>query len=637
MSNQYVLPTQYQQFIHLSRYSRFIPELGRRETFSETVQRFSDFFVPYLNTNFNAKLTEDEVNRIVGAIGTLKVLPSMRALMTAGKALERDHIAGYNCSFIAIDSPRAFDEILYILMNGTGVGFTVERQDVNKLPDVPSKLYPTETSIIVEDSKLGWAKALKQLVAMLYAGEIPKWDDHKLRPAGAILKTFGGRSSGPDPLRGLYKFFIHIFTQAVGRKLSSLECHDLICKIGEVVVVGGVRRSALISLSNLSDLRMRDAKAGQWWVDNNQRQLANNSVAYTEKPDVGQFMEEWTALFKSKSGERGIFNRQSAKRFAELIGRDPNHEFGINPCGEIILRSLEFCNLTEVVARPDDTIETLVEKIKIATILGTWQSTLTDFSYIRKKWKDNCEEERLLGVSITGIMDCPLLMNVNDKTKKLLQLLRKTAKDTNKEWADRLGIPPSAAITCVKPSGTASQLVNSASGIHTRYANQYIRRVRQDVKDPLTKFMIEAGFPHEQDQRNPSIIIFSFSLEAPKGAVIDTDRTVIEKLEHWKMVKEHYCDHNPSTTINVPEAAWPEVGAWVWNNFDQITGLSFMPEDLGTYIQAPMEKCSKEEAKALFSKTPKDTDWAGLLKFESEDMTVGSQELACVAGGCSIS
>lgn len=945
------LPTQYQQFIHLSRYSRFIAELNRRETFTETVERLENFYTKHLKEKYSkTKISSKELRSIFDPIYSLDVLPSMRALMAAGPAAEGSEVSLYNCSYTAIDHQVVFSEILFILMNGTGVGFSVERQEVNKLPEIPEKLHTTETSIIVEDSKLGWAKALKQLVAMLYAGEIPKWDDSNLREAGAILKTFGGRSSGPEPLRDLYNFFIKIFKQAVGRKLSSLECHDLVCMIGNIVVVGGVRRSALISLSNLSDLRLRDAKSGEWWKENDQRKLSNNSVAYTEKPEVGQFMEEWMALYKSHSGERGIFNRQSAKRYADLIGRDSNFDFGTNPCvtgetpiltdygyvnikdvigtptniwngeefsevvpfstginsiyrvtlsdgshldctpyhkwciegemiettelsigdkldkfkmpiihsgendseidaysqgfysgdgnknrifswvyspkyecmkslvgtfkdsvegrklwkhgnmlpknfvptesfeyklkwlagildsdgtvtrdengngfqicstdheflidmklmlttigvcakivssnpagfrrlpngkgghkdydckkverllignsdsydlmalglgkylnrlkhngvkpqrdarqfvrvvsvddlnycsetfcftepktsrgtfngivtgqcGEIILRSGQFCNLTEAVARPNDTKETLSEKIRIATIIGTIQSSFTDFKYLRKKWKDNCEEERLLGVSITGIMDCPLLMNVNDETKALLTHLRKVARDTNNEWADRLGIQRSTAITAVKPSGTASQLVDSASGIHTRYAHNYIRRVRQDVKDPLTKFMIDKGFPNEVDVRSKDIIVFSFPMSVPEGSIVENVRGPIETLEHWKMFKEFYCDHNPSTTVSVPESSWPEVGAWVWNNFDNLTGLSFLPEDLGTYKQSPYERVTTEVRQELDSQIPKDVNWLELESYESEDMTSGSQELACVAGLCAI-
>lgn len=628
----YELPTDYQKFIHLSRYSRFSSQLGRRETWGETVQRLVSFF----DKHTDGKLAPEELELIHDNVVNLRVLPSMRTLMTAGPALERDHVAGYNCSYIAINNPRSFDEILYILMCGTGVGFSVERQEVTQLPDVPDKLYPSDTAIVVLDSKIGWAKALKQLITLLYAGEVPNYDTSRLRPAGAILKTFGGRSSGPKPLEDLFKFVIQTFKNAQGRKLTSLECHDIVCKIGEIVVVGGVRRSALISLSNLSDLRMRDAKAGEWWVLNGQRALANNSAAYTEKPEVGAFMEEWLALYKSRSGERGIFNRKAAKEWVARTGRNSDYEFGINPCGEIILRSQQFCNLTEAVARESDTDTDLEQKIKIAAMLGTIQSTLTDFRYLRKRWKDNCEEERLLGVSITGIMDSPLLSHVNAETKERLQHLKEVARATNKEWAERLGITPSAAITCVKPSGTASQLADSASGIHPRYAHKYIRRVRQDIKDPITHFMIDKGFPYEKDLRNSENIVFSFVLESPQHAIVDEQLSAIDCLEHWKMFKEHYCEHNPSTTINVGETEWPSVGAWVWNNFDECTGLSFLPQDLGTYQQAPFEKASEKEMASITEATPNNVDWKELSNYEKEDSTVGSQELACVAGGCGI-
>jgi len=627
----HTLPTQYQQFIHLSRYSKFLHDEGRRESWEETVSRLITFLKKHLtDVEF---VTFDEIEK---AILNLEVLPSMRALMTAGPAAERDHIALYNCSYLAVDHARAFDETLYILMCGTGVGFSVERQEVAKLPEIPRKLFPSDTTIVVEDSKVGWAKAYKQLISLLYAGEIPKWDTTRLREAGAILKTFGGRSSGPEPLIQLFHFTVKTFEKAAGRKLTSIECHDIMCKIGEIVVVGGVRRSALISLSNLSDLRMRDAKSGQWWTDNPQRALANNSVAYTEKPDVGQFMEEWISLYNSKSGERGIFNRSSIPTFFDKIGRKVVEGIGTNPCGEILLRSNEFCNLTELVARPDDTLETLKKKITLATILGTMQSTFTDFSYIRKKWQHNCEEERLLGVSITGIMDCPLLQGTDTDTQEVFRQLTEHARKVNKVWAAKLGINPSASITCVKPSGTASQLAGSSSGIHPRYAKTYIRRVRQDIKDPLTAFMIDKGFPHEMDVMNSQNVVFSFPMRAPDGIIVDDDMSAIDRLNHWLVVKSSFTEHNPSTTINVDENEWPEVGAWVWKNFDHITGLSFLPKDLGSYRQAPFEKVSSDELRKLEAVMPKDVDWSELKSYEVGDSTKGSQELACVSGVCEI-
>ena len=635
MSNQ--LPSLYQEFIHLSRYSRWREDLGRRETWTETVERLMDFFKGHLKDNhkFDDEKTMKDLEQ---AILDLRVMPSMRAMMTAGPALARDHIAGYNCSFKAINKVTAFDEILYILMNGTGVGFSVERQYVNELPSIADDFYPTDTVITVADSRVGWAKSLKELIALLYAGQIPTWDLSKLRPAGAPLKTFGGRSSGPDPLNELFHFTVNIFKNAAGRKLSSLECHDLVCKIAEIVVVGGVRRSALISLSNLSDDRMRHAKSGQWWEQNAQRALSNNSACYTEKPDIGIFMEEWTALYNSKSGERGIFNRQSAQMQAARNGRrDNTHEFGTNPCSEIILRDAEFCNLTEVVIRESDSMKTLKDKVKWATILGTFQSTLTNFKYINKNWQNNCNEERLLGVSMTGIMDNELTDGRKEGLDKRLEELRELAVETNKEWAEKLGIPQSAAITCVKPSGTVSQLVDSASGIHARHNPYYIRTVRGDKKDPLTKMMTDAGFPVEDDVMKPEhTSVFSFPMKAPENAVFRTEMTAIEQLELWLQYQKHWCEHKPSVTISVKEHEWMEVGAWVYKNFEWMSGVSFLPFSDHVYRQAPYQDCSEEEYQELLAQMPEGVDWIKLTEYENKDMTVGSQELACSAGNCEI-
>ena len=596
-----------------------------------------DFFKGHLKDNheFDDEKTMKDLEQ---AILDLRVMPSMRAMMTAGPALARDHIAGYNCSFKAINKVTAFDEILYILMNGTGVGFSVERQYVNELPSIADDFYPTDTVITVADSRVGWAKSLKELIALLYAGQIPTWDLSKLREAGAPLKTFGGRSSGPDPLNELFHFTVNIFKNAAGRKLSSLECHDLVCKIAEIVVVGGVRRSALISLSNLSDDRMRHAKSGQWWEQNAQRALSNNSACYTEKPDIGIFMEEWTALYNSKSGERGIFNRQSAQMQAARNGRrDNTHEFGTNPCSEIILRDAEFCNLTEVVIRESDSMKTLKDKVKWATILGTFQSTLTNFKYINKNWQNNCNEERLLGVSMTGIMDNELTNGRKEGLDKRLEELRDLAVETNKEWAEKLGIPQSAAITCVKPSGTVSQLVDSASGIHARHNPYYIRTVRGDKKDPLTKMMTDAGFPVEDDVMKPEhTSVFSFPMKAPENAVFRTEMTAIEQLELWLQYQKHWCEHKPSVTISVKEHEWMEVGAWVYKNFEWMSGVSFLPFSDHVYRQAPYQDCSEEEYQELMAQMPEGVDWIKLTEYENKDMTVGSQELACSAGNCEI-
>ena len=632
------LPTQYQEYIHLSRYSGWLPDEGRRETWSETVGRYYDFFEEHMKENYDFDINGTRAE-LEEATLNLEVMPSMRSLMTAGPALKRDNIAGYNCSYIAIDRITAFDEILYILMNGTGVGFSVERQYVQNLPVVADEFHPSDTVIRVSDSRTGWAKSLKELIANLYVGMIPKWDVSKVRPAGSVLKTFGGRSSGPDPLVDLFNFCVEKFTAAAGRKLSSLECHDLVCKIAEIVVVGGVRRSALISLSNLSDDRMRSAKSGQWWENEAQRALSNNSACYTEKPEVGVFMAEWKALYDSKSGERGIFNRQSAQKQVERFGRrDSSYDFGTNPCSEIILRNAEFCNLTEVVVRPNDSENDLHRKVRLAAILGTWQSTLTNFKYISKRWKDNCEEERLLGVSLTGIMDSTLTNGKEDGLSDRLQRLRDVAVEANKQHAELLGINQSAAVTCVKPSGTVSQLVDAASGIHARHNPYYIRTVRADKKDPLAKAMVDAGFPVEDDVMKPEhTYVFSFPMKANPESVFRTDMSAIEQLEVWKTYQVDWCEHKPSVTISVKENEWMEVGAWVYNNWDYMSGVSFLPFSDHTYRQAPYQDCDEAEYDKQLAMMPKGVDWMDLLaKYESSDMTEGTQELACVAGGCEI-
>jgi ribonucleoside-triphosphate reductase (thioredoxin) len=631
MMNNY-LPTDYQAFIHTSRYSRWLPEENRRENWAETVSRYIGHVV--------VSVTRDEVtiDEIEEAILNLDVMPSMRAMMTSGPALDRDNTCAYNCSYLPVDDPKAFDEAMFILLCGTGVGFSVERQYVNKLPEVPERLFASDDTIVVADSKEGWAKAYRKLLALLWAGEVPKWDVSKVRPAGAKLKTFGGRASGPAPLVELFNFTIGKFKAAAGRKLSSIECHDIMCKIGEVVVVGGVRRSAMISLSNLSDDRMRHAKSGQWWENNGQRALANNSTSYTEKPDMETFMREWTALVESKSGERGIFNRQASQKQAAKNGRrNPDWDFGTNPCSEIILRPYQFCNLTEVVVRATDTIETLSHKVKLATILGTIQSTYTNFPYLRKKWKDNTEEERLLGVSLTGIMDNQLMTSKNAALEKTLEHLRNVAVATNAEWADRLGIPRSAAITCVKPSGTVSQLVDSASGIHARHSDYYIRTVRGDNKDPLTQFMKDMGVPAEPCVMKPdNTTVFSFPVKSPEGAVTRNDMTAIEQLETWLTYQRHWCEHKPSVTVSVRDEEWMEVGAFVYKYFDEMSGVSFLPHSDHTYQQAPYQDTTKEEYEALLAQMPTKIDWAKLSEYETEDGTKSSQTFACSGDVCEI-
>lgn len=626
------METQFQEFIALSRYARWLPEEKRREVWGETVSRYVDEIVL---PNVGGSQYE---NGIEEAIFNLEVMPSMRALMTAGPAAERDNTCMYNCSYLPVDDPKSFDEAMFILLCGTGVGFSVERQNISKLPEIPDKLFPSETTIVVKDSKEGWAKAYRQLLSLLWAGEIPKWDVSKVRPAGSKLKTFGGRASGPDPLEDLFKFTIEKFKVAAGRKLNSIECHDIMCKIGEVVVVGGVRRSAMISLSNLSDDRMRHAKSGQWWEQQGQRALANNSVAYTEKPDSETFMREWLSLVESKSGERGIFNRVASQKQASKFGRrDHSYEFGTNPCSEIILRPYQFCNLTEVVVRPSDTIEDLERKVRLAVILGTIQSTYTHFPYLRKVWQKNTNEERLLGVSLTGIMDNPLMTTKNEGLAKTLEHLREVAVKTNKEVADYLEVPYSTAITCVKPSGTVSQLVNSSSGIHARHSKHYIRTVRGDNKDPLTQLMIDQGVPNEPCVMKPATTtVFSFPMKSPEKAITRSDLSAIEQLETWLMYQRHWCEHKPSVTISVKEDEWLEVGAFVFKHFDEMSGVSFLPFDGGSYKQAPYQECTEEEYKEALNKMPKNIDWSLLSKYEKEDSTAGMQTFACTGDTCEI-
>ena len=646
------LPTTYQEYIHLSRYARWDYDLKRRETWNETVNRYFNFFSEWLEENHSFKLSGAERLELENAVKGLEVMPSMRCLMTAGPALKKENVSGYNCSYVKVDNQRSFDEILYVLMNGTGVGFSVEEEYTIQLPIVPDELYDTDTVVVVSDSKLGWAKAFKELVSLLYGGHIPKWDVSRVRAAGAPLKTFGGRASGPQPLEDLFTFTINTFKNSLGRKLKPVECHDIVCKTAEIVVVGGVRRSALISLSNLNDREMRFAKHGDWYNTNVQRALANNSVNYKEKPDVGTFMREWLSLYDSKSGERGIYNGLSAQKTVEKLNgrysdtngdlirrRDSRDDFGTNPCSEIILRSREFCNLSECVVRRTDTRESLRSKVRIAAILGTFQSTLTQFKYLSREWKKNCEEERLLGVSLTGIMDNSLTNGQGGSKglKGLLEELRDVAYETNKEWSEKLGIPVSAAITCVKPSGTVSQLVDSASGIHARHNPFYIRTVRADNKDPLCKLMQEMGFPNEPDVTKPEhTTVFSFPMRSPKGAVCRMDMTAMEQLELWKTYAESWCEHKPSVTISVKEEEWVEVAAWVYKNFDTISGISFLPFSDHTYRQAPYQDCTEVEYKDAVKHMPKNIDWSELSKYESQDYTTASQELACTAGGCEI-
>ena len=630
MSNE--LPTDYQAFIHKSRYAKYFDGKGR-ESYSETVSRYMNNVVAKAVGGVKNSLIKDLEQAILGQ----EIMPSMRAMMTAGPALDRDNTAGYNCSYLPVDDPKSFDEAMYILLCGTGVGFSVERQFISKLPEVP-ELFESESIVVVKDSKEGWAKGFRQVLALLWAGEIPKWDVSQVRPAGARLKTFGGRASGPAPLIELFNFAVSTFKAAQGRKLSSMECHDLMCFIGQIVVVGGVRRSAMISLSNLSDDRMRYAKSGQWWETAGHRALANNSVSYSEKPDMETFMREWLSLVESKSGERGIFNREASKKQAAKFGRrDPNYEFGTNPCSEIILRPYQFCNLTECVVRATDTIDDLERKVRLATILGTIQSTMIKFPYLRKVWQKNTAEERLLGVSMTGIMDNPLMTHENRGLEKTLEHLRSIAVATNAEWAELLGIPVSAAISCVKPSGTVSQLVDSASGIHARHSPYYIRTVRGDNKDPLTQFMIDQEIPNEPCVMKPdSTVVFSFPVKSPSGAVTRNDMTAVEQLELWLTYQRSWCEHKPSVTISVRDAEWMAVGAFVYEHFDEMSGVSFLPHSDHTYQQAPYQDCTQEEYEEMLAKMPANINWELLNEYESEDNTVSMQTMACSGDSCEI-
>ena len=634
------LPNDYQNFIALSRYARWLPEKNRRETWKETVARYFDFMEVHLKENTNQELIPKTRKILEDAVCNLEVMPSMRALMTAGKALEDNNIAGYNCAYLSVDHPKSFDEALYVLMHGTGVGFSVERQFVTKLPEVPEEMVDVDDVIVVQDSKEGWQSAFRKLITYLYDGEMPKWDFSKIRPKGSRLKTFGGRASGPEPLLDLFNFATNLFKDAVGRKLTSYECHRMMCKIAEVVVVGGVRRSALISLSNLTDERMRNAKSGQWWSETPEMALSNNSVCYTEKPDIGIFMKEWTSLYESKSGERGIFNREAAIKQVESIGRrDTDHDFGCNPCSEIILRDGQFCNLTEIVVRAEDTQRDILRKARLATTLGTFQASLTNIKRLRPKWVKNTEEESLLGVSLTGIMDNSFMNGSVDKEAlpKFLEKVRKEVVEINAHWSELLGINQATATTAIKPSGTVSQLVDSASGIHTRHNDYYFRRVRADAKDPIAQLMEDQGIPCEADVMKPnSVKVFTFPMKAPEGAVLRNERTAIEQLELWLIYQRHYCEHKPSVTVSVREHEWMQVGAWVYEHFDEVSGVSFLPHSDHSYQQAPYEDCTKKEYNELAKKMPKSVDWDLISEYELTDTTVGTKTLACTGSVCEL-
>jgi ribonucleoside-diphosphate reductase alpha chain len=622
----------YQEFIHKSRYARWLESEGRRENWDETVQRLVSYYGKAINWDgaFN------EFDQLYDAIYNLDVMPSMRAMMTAGPALDRCHVAAYNCAYLPVDSPRSFDETMYILMCGTGVGFSVEGKYIDQLPKISEEFSETETIIKVADSKEGWAKALRELISLLIAGQVPSWDVSKVRPAGARLKTFGGRASGPEPLVDLFKFCVDMFRSAAGRRLTSIECHDIMMQIAATVIVGGVRRSAMISLFDVTDDRMNKAKHGAWWEHQPNRSYSNNSAVYdNRRPDVGFFMGKWNELYDSKSGEPGLFSRYACQGIAGRNGRrDPSFDFGTNPCSEIILRPFEFCNLTEVVVRSTDDLDSLKTKVRLATILGTIQSTFTDFKYLRKKWKDNCDEERLLGVSLTGVCD-NLGLLVGDS---VLNRLREVSVEVNKEWAERLNIPQSAAITCVKPSGTVSQLVDSASGLHTRHSPYYLRTVRADNKDPITEFLKDKGVFNEPDLNKPdSTTVFYFPVKSPDGAVTRDDMTAVDMLNLWEKLQDNWCEHKPSATINVKDDEWMDVAAWVYNKFDKLSGVSFLPFDGGSYRQAPYQEITEKEYNEWIEKHPlPEIDWDELKHYEQEDHTTASQEFACVGNSCEV-
>ena len=632
------LPSAYQEYIHTSRYSRWLDDENRRETWEETVGRYFDYMKS--REQNNNVFDDNTVKKLQKAVLNLEIMPSMRLLMTSGKAVEKCNVASYNCSYVAIDSPRAFDEILYVLMNGTGVGFSVERESIIQLPLVEEHFENSSTVIVVKDSKSGWARAFKELISLLYSGQVPTWDMSQVRPAGARLRTFGGRASGPDPLEDLFRFAVNLFRKSAGRRLSSIECHDLVCKTAQVVVVGGVRRSALISLSNLSDDLLRGAKSGDWWNHHSYRSYANNSAVYKDRPEMGIFMKEWTSLYESRSGERGMFSRFAVKKQVEANGRrDPNFDFGTNPCCEIILRPNQFCNLTEVVVKKTDTLDTLKEKVRLATILGTYQSTLTDFKYLRKIWQKTTEEERLLGVSLTGIMDNKITNGAKGNLAEVLEELKQLAVETNIVWAEALGIPQSTAITCVKPSGTVSQLVDASSGIHARHSHYYIRRVRGDKKDPLTQFLMDSGIPCEDavgDIESKNTAVFSFPIQAPYGSVVNDDLDPIKHLNLWLTYQLHWCEHKPSITITVREHEWLEVASWVYKNFDYMSGVSFFPHSDAVYAQAPYEAIDKEEYEKLVASMPPTIDFSKLSEYEKEDGTKGTQEFSCVGDVCEV-
>ena len=622
------------EFVYYRSYSRWIEEENRRETWIETVDRYMNF----MRENLDDALSPEEYQEIHDAVLRQEVMPSMRLMWSAGEAAKATNVAAYNCSYIAPTKIEDFAEIMYVSMCGAGVGFSIESQTAQQLPQIKKQTGERLPAHIVHDSKEGWCNALTAGLRTWFTGKDVDFDFSKLRPEGARLKTMGGRSSGPGPLRDLMDFTRRKILARQGRRLSNLDVHDIICKIGDIVVSGGVRRSALISLSDFDDIEMRDAKKGQFYIKDPQRSLANNSTVYNEKPSATQFMEEWLALAKSGTGERGIFNRGGLKHQVPArrwkVLKDDEPTWGTNPCGEIILRSKEFCNLTEIVARQEDTEDTLMRKARLATILGTYQSSLTDFPYISKDWKENCDEERLLGVSVTGQWDSQAV-----RDPEVLKKLLAEARRVNKIYAARFGVAPSTAITCVKPSGTVSQLVDASSGMHPRHSEYYIRRIRISATDSLFQMLKDQKVPYKpevgQASGSANTYVIEFPVKAPKSAKFRDDVSAITQLEHWKMVKQNYTEHNPSVTISVGDGEWIDVAHWLYGNWDILGGLSFLPREETVYQLAHYEAITKERYDEM-KKTFPAIDFSQIVLYEKDDTTSGAKELACVSGVCEI-
>jgi ribonucleoside-diphosphate reductase alpha chain len=634
----------YQQVIFKTRYARWVEEEGRRENWDETVKRYCDYFEDHLKEKHSHKIPRKVLKEVYDSIYNLEVMPSMRTLMTSGKALESAEVANYNCAFLVVDAVRAFSEHMYVLMCGAGSGFSVERRFTEKLPEVPEELHPSDTTIIVADSRKGWCAAYNQYLNLLFAGNIAKVNVDKVRKEGTRLKTFGGYASGPGPLLDLFKHTEEIFRGAQGRQLRPIEVFSIMCYIAQIVVVGGVRRSATIALFDKDDIEMRTAKSGYWFNDPKRKHyaMANISAVFETKPAAAEFMDIWRDLVASKAGEPGILNRKALWEGAEAIGRATRYEdgsripYGVNPCSEIVLQPYSFCNLTGAAIRPEDTLEDIKKKVRVATIIGTWQATVTDFDYLRKVWQSNVEDERLLGVCLAGIMDHPVLSQTTEESARWENELRELAWEVNKSIAEDIGINTTASVTAIKPAGNSGELYDVASGIHPRYAPYYIRSIRQSNGDPMTEFLKATGIPHEVSVQNARDSIFYFPVKSPEGAICAKDRTAIQQLEHWLHMKRNYATHTISATVYVREHEWIAVGAWVYDNFNEVTGLSFLPYDDHIYQQAPYTPCSAEDYEKARGKMPEEIDWSLLKHFEQSDSTTVSQEFACTGGSCAL-